>query len=191
MTNSTQKFYICKHCGNIVGLINNAGVPLVCCGEKMHELIPNTSDGTVEKHLPIISAEGNKVTVKVSSVPHPMIPEHFIEWVYVQTKHGGQRKILEPGAAPEVTFLLTDDDEVIAAFAYCNIHGLWKTEAQVLRPLEENLMKKYVCMICGYEYDEELGDPENGIEPGTKWEDLPTDFVCPVCAASKDMFEEM
>ena len=143
MSNLSQKFYICKHCGNIVGLINNAGVPLVCCGEKMQELIPNTADGAVEKHLPVIETVGNEVTVKISTVPHPMVPEHFIEWVYLQTKHGGQRKILKPGTAPEVTFILTDDDEVIAAYEYCNIHGLWKTEAEILRPTKQKT-KKYV-----------------------------------------------
>ncbi len=128
MSNTTQKFYICKHCGNIVGLINNAGVPLVCCGEKMTELVPNTSEGAFEKHLPVVEVVDGKVTVKIGSVPHPMVSEHFIEWVYIQTKQGGQRKILTPGSAPKVSFILTDDDELISAFAYCNIHGLWKTD---------------------------------------------------------------
>ena len=121
------KFYICKHCGNIVGLIHNAGVPLVCCGEKMSELVPNTTEGATEKHLPVVEMDGNVVKVSVGSVEHPSTEEHYIAWVYLQTAHGGQRKAIQPGEKPEVSFAL-QDDELIAVYAYCNLHGLWKTE---------------------------------------------------------------
>ena len=121
------KFYICKHCGNIVGLIHNAGVPLVCCGEKMSELVPNTTEGATEKHLPVVEMDGNVVKVSVGSVEHPSTEEHYIAWVYLQTAHGGQRKAIKPGDKPEVSFAL-QDDELIAVYAYCNLHGLWKTE---------------------------------------------------------------
>ena len=121
------KFYICKHCGNIVGLIHNAGVPLVCCGEKMSELVPNTTEGATEKHLPVVEMDGNIVKVSVGSVEHPSTEEHYIAWVYLQTAHGGQRKAIQPGEKPEVSFAL-QDDELIAVYAYCNLHGLWKTE---------------------------------------------------------------
>jgi superoxide reductase len=126
MTKEQQKFYICKHCGNIIGLINNAGVPLVCCGEKMTELIPNTSDGAVEKHVPVVKVDGNLVTVEIGSVPHPMTEAHYISWVYIQTEKGGQRKNLAPNDKPSAVFALTDDDKLEMVFAYCNLHGLWK-----------------------------------------------------------------
>lgn len=121
------KFYVCKHCGNMVGLINNAGVPLVCCGENMAELIPNTTDAAVEKHLPVVSLDGNKVIVEIGSAPHPMTEEHYIGWVYIETEKGGQRKELLPGSIPNVEFALTEDDKPKYAFAYCNLHGLWKS----------------------------------------------------------------
>lgn len=126
MTKEQQKFYICKHCGNIIGLINNAGVPLVCCGEKMTELVPNTSDGAVEKHVPVVKVDGNLITVEIGSVPHPMTEAHYISWVYVQTEKGGQRKNLAPNDKPSAVFALTDDDKLEMVFAYCNLHGLWK-----------------------------------------------------------------
>ena len=121
------KFYICKHCGNIVGLIHNAGVPLVCCGEKMSELVPNTTEAATEKHLPVVEMDGNIVKVSVGSVEHPSTEEHYIAWIYLETAHGGQRKAIKPGDKPEVSFAL-QDDELIAVYAYCNLHGLWKTE---------------------------------------------------------------
>ncbi|MCI6018092.1 MAG: desulfoferrodoxin [Clostridiales bacterium] len=121
------KFYICRHCGNLIGMINDAGVPVVCCGEKMEALVPNTVEASGEKHLPVVTVEDGVVTVSVGSVDHPMIPEHYIQWVYVQTENGGQRKALKPGDAPKVSFCL-GDDKAVAVYAYCNLHGLWMTE---------------------------------------------------------------
>lgn len=119
------RFFVCEHCGNLVGVIHDAGVPMMCCGQKMTELVPGSTDAAQEKHVPVIKVDGDKVTVSVGSAAHPMAPEHFIEWVYLQTEKGGQRKALVPGAAPEAVFVLTDDKPV-AAYAYCNLHGLWK-----------------------------------------------------------------
>lgn len=124
-----QKFFICKHCGNIVGLIQNAGVPLVCCGKKMEELEANPVDASTEKHKPLVTVDGGTVTVDVGEVTHPMTDEHNISWVYVQTERGGQRKALESTGALTVKFMVTDDDKPLAVFAYCNLHGLWKTTA--------------------------------------------------------------
>lgn len=121
------RFFKCMHCGNIIGVIHNAGVPMMCCGEKMTELIPGTTDAAVEKHVPVVSTEGNIVTVKVGEVEHPMLEEHFIQWVYLQTDRGGQRKCLKPGEKPEVKFALCDEKPV-AVFEYCNLHGLWKAD---------------------------------------------------------------
>ncbi len=121
------KFYRCNHCGNLVGMIHNAGVPLVCCGEKMEELIPNTVEASGEKHKPVVEVRGSEVIVSVGSVAHPMVEEHSIEWVYLETNRGGQRKKLLPGEKPEVSFQLYGE-EPVAVYAYCNLHGLWMTE---------------------------------------------------------------
>ena len=121
------KFFICEHCGNIVGIIHNAGVPLMCCGQKMTELKAGAVDASLEKHVPVAKVEGNIVKVEVGSVLHPMTEEHNISWVYLLTDKGGQRKNLETGKDPVVTFALYDEKPV-AVYAYCNLHGLWKTE---------------------------------------------------------------
>lgn len=120
-----QKFLICKHCGNIVAAVKESGVPIVCCGEKMSEIIPGEIEASLEKHIPEFKVEGNKVYVTVGSVEHPMAPEHYIEWVSIQTKQGNQRKQLQPGQEPKVCFSICDCDEVEAVYAYCNLHGLW------------------------------------------------------------------
>jgi superoxide reductase len=122
-----HRFFLCEHCGNLVGMVHSAGVQIICCGEPMKQLEANTSEGAVEKHLPVIKTDGNKVTVEVGSAFHPMLEEHFIQWIYLQTKRGGQRKELHPGEDPVAVFALVDD-EPVAAYAYCNLHGLWKTE---------------------------------------------------------------
>ncbi len=121
------KFYICSHCGNLIGMVHDSGVPVICCGQKMDPLVPNTVEASGEKHLPVASVQDGVVSVAVGSVAHPMIPEHFIEWVYLETEKGGQRKALKPGDAPEVKFWL-GDDKPVAVYAYCNLHGLWMTE---------------------------------------------------------------
>ncbi len=122
-----NRFYICKHCGNIVGMIHASGVSLVCCGEKMAQLEAGTVEASREKHIPVVKVEGNTVVANVGSVAHPMSKEHSITWVYLQTDRGGQRKCLNPGDEPVVTFALADETPV-AVYAYCNLHGLWKTE---------------------------------------------------------------
>lgn len=123
-----QKFYVCKHCGNIIAKVKDAGVPVICCGEKMEELVPGTVEASVEKHIPEFKVEGNLVKVVVGAVEHPMVEEHFIEWISLQTKQGNQRKVLVPGQAPAAEFAIVDGDEVEAVYAYCNLHGLWKAE---------------------------------------------------------------
>ena len=120
------KFYRCAHCGNIIAFVKESGVPVVCCGEKMGQMIPGTTDAAVEKHVPVYTVEGNLVKVKVGSVAHPMLEEHSIEWIALQTNKGNQRKILQPGQAPEACFCLCEGEEVEAVYEYCNLHGLWK-----------------------------------------------------------------
>ncbi len=121
------KFYICRKCGNLVGMVHDAGVPLMCCGQKMDVLEANTVDASGEKHLPVVTVADDVLTVNIGSVPHPMGEDHLIEWVFVETEHGGQRKALKAGDAPTVEFALKDDKPV-AVYAYCNLHGLWKTD---------------------------------------------------------------
>ncbi|MBO7161974.1 MAG: desulfoferrodoxin [Clostridia bacterium] len=128
MCNETR-FYICEHCGNIVGMIKNSGVPVVCCGQKMTLIEAGTVEASREKHIPAVNVEGNTVKVCVGSVEHPMTEEHSITWVYLQTDKGGQRKCLNPGEKPEVTFAVADEKPV-AVYAYCNLHGLWKADVE-------------------------------------------------------------
>lgn len=122
------KYLKCKHCGNMVSVVKDAGVPMMCCGQEMSEMRIGMKDAAVEKHVPEIVVEGSKVIVKIGSVEHPMVAEHYIEWVSIETKEGEQRKVLSPEMAPEVEFMLSESDELIAAYAYCNLHGLWKAE---------------------------------------------------------------
>lgn len=123
----TAKFYICRHCGNLVEMVEDAGVNPVCCGEDMEELVPNTVEASGEKHIPAVTVDRSVVTVNVGSVDHPMLEEHWIEWVQLETEAGSQRKTLKPGSAPKVTFQL-GEEKPVAVYAYCNLHGLWKTE---------------------------------------------------------------
>lgn len=120
------KFYKCSHCGNIITFAENKGVPVMCCGQKMEELVPNTTDAAVEKHVPVYEVKDGIVKVSVSSVEHPMQEEHYIQWVVLETKQGSQFKKLVPGQKPEVLFAITSDDEAVAVYGYCNLHGLWK-----------------------------------------------------------------
>ena len=121
-------FYRCKHCGNIIMHFNDSGVRCVCCGEEMKPMVPNTSDGAGEKHVPVIQADGRTVTVTVGSVEHPMLEAHYIAWIVLETKQGCQQKTLKPGDKPVAVFALTEGDAVVAAYEYCNLHGLWKAE---------------------------------------------------------------
>ena len=121
------RFFVCEHCGNLIGMIHDAGVPMMCCGQKMTKLEPGTVEASVEKHLPVVEVTADAVKVTVGSVLHPMAEEHSIMWVYLQTDRGGQRKCLKVGAEPVVTFALADE-KPLAVYAYCNLHGLWKTE---------------------------------------------------------------
>ena len=121
-----QKFFICERCGNMIAMVKASGVPIQCCGQPMTEIVPGSTDAALEKHVPVYKVEGNKVFVTVGSVEHPMLPEHYIEWISLQTKFGNQRKPLQPGQAPKACFSLCEGDEVEAVYAYCNLHSLWK-----------------------------------------------------------------
>ena len=121
-----ELFFVCKHCGNIVAMIKNSGVSIQCCGEDMQEIIPGTTEASQEKHIPVYKAEGDTVIVSVGSTLHPMAPEHYIEWVCIESEDGFQYKILSPNTPPKATFLLSKGENVKAVYAFCNQHNLWK-----------------------------------------------------------------
>lgn len=121
-----MKFYICKHCKNVISYILPSGVKVVCCGEEMTEIIPGSVDAATEKHVPVVTIDGNKVSVVIGSVEHPMLQEHYIQFIAIETKQGSQIKYLKPGEAPKAEFIIADGDEYVASYEYCNLHGLWK-----------------------------------------------------------------
>ena len=120
------KFYKCRHCGNVVEKVVDSRVPVVCCGEKMEELIPNTVDASNEKHVPVVTLMNeNTIKVEVGSVAHPMLPEYHIAFIYVVTENGGIKVNLKD--KPEAV-ICTCTETPVAVYEYCNLHGLWKTE---------------------------------------------------------------
>ena len=121
-----QTFYSCSHCGNIVAMIRDKGVPIVCCGENMEKLLPGTAEASGEKHIPVYTVEGNTVHVTVGSAEHPMSEAHYIEWICLETEHGIQYAHLSPKDQPKAVFALCEGDEVRAVHAFCNQHDLWK-----------------------------------------------------------------
>ncbi|MDI9521127.1 MAG: desulfoferrodoxin family protein [Bacillota bacterium] len=124
-----MKFYVCKHCGNIIAYAYDAGVKVVCCGEKMQEMVPGTVDAAKEKHVPEITVNGNTVTVKVGSVTHPMEEKHYITFIALESENAYQYKALKPNEEPVAVFALADGDKAVAAYEHCNLHGLWKADA--------------------------------------------------------------
>lgn len=123
------KFYRCAHCGNFVAMVHDSNVPMMCCGERMKEVVANTNENVaLEKHLPVVNVNGNIVNVKVGSVTHPMEEKHYIEWVMLVTNLGRQRKMLSPNQEPVASFALLDGEKVLEVYEYCNLHGLWKVD---------------------------------------------------------------
>jgi superoxide reductase len=120
------KYYRCETCGQMVAMVKKKPCPVMCCGKPMKEIVPGTTDASVEKHVPVWTVEGNTVKVTVGAAIHPMVEAHYIEWIAVETKEGMQVKNLTPGSEPKAEFALTEGDEVVAVLAYCNLHSLWK-----------------------------------------------------------------
>ena len=151
---SDTKFYVCEHCGNVAGLINDSGVPMMCCGQKMKKLEAGVVEASKEKHIPVVAVKDNTVIVAVGEVEHPMTAEHNISWVYLQTNRGGQRKCLEVGRPPVATFALSGE-KPIAVYAYCNLHGLWKADVEEkgeqvcdLKPVDTKTAENYTVCRC-------------------------------------------
>jgi superoxide reductase len=121
-----RRFSICSHCGNLISFIKNAGPPVICCGEKMQDLKPNTTDAAQEKHVPKIERKDNKLIVTVGSVPHPMTEEHHIAWIVAADGERTQRVALSNTQAPSVEFYISGDS--VTVYGYCNLHGLWSAQ---------------------------------------------------------------
>ena len=122
------KFYICETCKNIITKIVDSKVPVVCCGKPMKELVPGAVDGALEKHVPAVTGDGNTVKVQIGEVIHPMLAEHYIQFIALETRNGCQIKNLKAGDEPKAEFILADGDEAVAVYEYCNLHGLWVKE---------------------------------------------------------------
>ncbi|GHU80010.1 superoxide reductase [Clostridia bacterium] len=120
-------FFKCNLCGKVIGELAPGAPETICCGEAMALLTANTSDGAQEKHVPVVTRASDVLTVKIGAVTHPMISDHFIQWIYVRTKKGGQRRILTSGETPEARFNVSED-EPVTVYEYCNLHGLWAIE---------------------------------------------------------------
>ena len=124
-----MKFYTCEHCGNIIEYVKESGVPVMCCGNNLTELIPGTSDGALEKHVPVVTIDKDKITVEVGAVEHPMIEAHYIQWIVIETTRGSQKVKLDYTDKPRAEFKLADGEKFVAAYEYCNIHGLYSTDS--------------------------------------------------------------
>lgn len=125
---SKRKFYRCEVCGNLFGVINDGGITPVCCNQDMVLLEANTTDAANEKHVPFLTRNGKELNVKVGSVAHPMLAEHYIQWIAVAQGDHTQRIALHPDEAPEANFILPDADAPVVVYEYCNLHGLWMAE---------------------------------------------------------------
>jgi len=123
-----MKIYLCKRCKNLIHVINDSGVNPVCCGEPMVELKANVEDASNEKHVPVVNIESNKVTVTIGSVIHPMEEKHYITCIILRTTNGERIKRLAPNMEPKAIFMLDENEKVLEAYEYCNLHGLWKVE---------------------------------------------------------------
>ena len=122
------RFFKCRHCGNVIQKVVDSKVPVVCCGEKMEELVPGIVEASVEKHLPVVTwIDERTIKVEVGSVAHPMTEDHHIAFIYVETENGGMRIDLPHDGKPEAVFC-TCNDKPVAVYEYCNLHGLWKVE---------------------------------------------------------------
>ncbi len=122
------KLFKCAHCGNMIKMVEDKGVKVICCGEPMQLMDPNTTDAAQEKHVPVVTVDGNKVTVNVGSAEHPMMEEHHIAFIILETDKGVQKKFLDHTGKPEAVFALAEGEKPVAAYEYCNLHGFWKAE---------------------------------------------------------------
>jgi len=150
-----MKFYICKTCGNIITKVKetDSTIPVVCCGTVMEKLVAGSVEASSEKHIPVYTVEDNKVFVMVGDVEHPMQPEHFIEWIAIETDAGTQIKYLSAGEQPAASFRIGSNEQLVAVYAYCNLHGLWQNLPEQppvcdLQPVNTQTEENYVVCRC-------------------------------------------
>ena len=148
-----MKFYVCKTCGNLITKINDSKVPVMCCGKAMEEIVAGSVEASFEKHIPVYAFDGNKVFVMVGDVEHPMQTEHYIQWIAIETEKGSQIKYLAPDEKPAASFTVGSDDKLVAVYAYCNLHGLWKKDYEEivvcdLKPLDTETNENYLVCRC-------------------------------------------
>ncbi len=123
-----DKFYYCPICKNFFGVIHDSNVTPICCGKPMQVIEANSTEAAVEKHIPVVEIKDGVCHVVVGSVLHPMVEEHWIDWVMVATTLGRHRLVLRPGQEPKVDLKLAEKEEVLRVYAHCNLHGLWVKE---------------------------------------------------------------
>ena len=123
-----MKFYRCPYCGNIITKLTDGGPAVICCGETMELLEADSVDASLEKHVPVVNTENGEVSVFIGQAEHPMIPEHWIEWIVLETDRGFYVRELSPGDSPRAAFRLSEEERPVTAYAYCNLHGLWKID---------------------------------------------------------------
>ena len=148
-----MEFYVCKTCGNIITKLKDSHVPVSCCGKHMDKLVAGSVEAATEKHIPVYTVDGNKIFVMVGEIEHPMISEHFIEWIAVETDKGCQFKYLTPDEKPAESFNIGSNEKLVAVYAYCNLHGLWKNEYAEpvvcdLKPIDTKSDENYVVCRC-------------------------------------------
>lgn len=125
--NTKLKFYRCKHCGKVIMILEDTKLPTICCGDIMEEMKVFDKDGAIEKHVPMISINDNMVEVSVGEILHPMVSEHYIEWILLKTNFGIHKKCFKPGDTPKARFLLIEGERAEEAYGFCNRHLLWKS----------------------------------------------------------------
>ncbi len=123
-----MNFYAAAPHSEVVTFMNDFGIPIFSCGRRMRPLASGSGGGAPEVHIPILSIDGNKVTVRVGSRAHPMLSVHYIQWIVLECMDSRQCRFLSPGREPQAVFLLPEGAQVVAAYAYCNIHGFWASE---------------------------------------------------------------
>jgi len=119
------RFYRCDVCGNIMVMLLKKGDKKTCCEQYMTIVEPNTTDGAGEKHVPVVVRDKRIIHVMVGAVPHPMLPEHFIELMAIDAGKKTEIAYLAPGLEPKIDFADIGSGTV---YEYCSVHGLWKTD---------------------------------------------------------------
>lgn len=120
-----KKFLVCKNCGNLVEVIEGKDIPIICCGNNMEHIVPNTVEASIEKHKPVVNLENGCAHIIVGSTIHPMEENHYIKWIYVETNIRSLRYNFKHGDKPEILVNLDENEKIINVYAFCNLHGLW------------------------------------------------------------------